>query len=129
MTDLVVINRIRNQIINYLALASSFDEQAEYQLAVPHINVPNEIINQWEDWVQEDWRRYVTEPVFSKDEVVAVGKFYAAWDSVAAATPDPLPPLEALWASSEWQLLALSAKEALIVFQFRGPTPDSSVEA
>lgn len=126
MTDLVVNNRIRNQIIEYLELASSFDEQAEYQLAVPHINVPNEIINQWEDWVTEDWRRNVTEPVFSKEEVMAVGKFYLAWDAVAAATPNPLPPLEVLWTSSEWQLLATSAEEALIVFQARGPTPESS---
>ena len=34
-----------------LSLARSFEEQVEYQANVPHVSVPNEVINQWEDWV------------------------------------------------------------------------------
>jgi len=129
MTDLVVVNRIRSQIIGYLELVSSLDEQAEYQLAAPHINVPNEIIDQWEDWVHNDWRSYIAEPVFSPGEVGAVSKFYAAWSAVIAATPDPLPSLETLWTSVEWQHLASAAAEALAIFRVRGHIPDYSDEA
>lgn len=120
MTDPAVTCRIRNQMIGYLALASSFEEQARYQRAAPSINVANEIINQWQDLVQEDWRSYITEPVFCSEEVTAVDRFHAAWDAVAEATPQQLPSLDTLWASTEWQLLAAAAGEALAIFQVRG---------
>lgn len=56
----IAIQRIRNRVIEYLELASSFDNQSAYQAAVPYIHVPNEIINQWEDWVDPDWTGVVT---------------------------------------------------------------------
>lgn len=126
MTDLATVNRMRSGIIGYLELASSFERQARYQDAAPHINVASEVINQWEDWVHEGWRSYVAEPVFSLAEVQAVAKFYTAWETVVAATPDCLPPLEALLASGEWQFLASQAGKALIIFQARGDSPDTS---
>ena len=76
MTELIVIQRIRNRIIEYLELASSFNEQSAYQAAAPHINVPNEVINQWEDWVSPNWRNYIAAPVFSPEEIIAIGQFY-----------------------------------------------------
>jgi hypothetical protein len=124
MTELIVIQRIRNRIIEYLELASSFDDQSAYQAAVPYINVPNEVINQWEDSVGPDWHNYITAPVFTPDEIIAIGQFYDVWDAVAVATPDPLPPLQALLDTGEWQRLASAAAEALTVFQFRGRLPE-----
>lgn len=41
----VVRQRIRNRIVEYLELASSFEAQLDYQPAV-HVPVPNEVINQ-----------------------------------------------------------------------------------
>lgn len=43
----LVAQRIRNRIIEYLELASSFEAQQHAPIA----HVPNEVINQWEDWV------------------------------------------------------------------------------
>ena len=120
MAELIVIQRIRNRIIDYLELASSFDEQSAYQAAVPHINVPNEVINQWEDWVSPDWSNYITAPVFSPDEIIAIGQFYDVWEAVAAATPNTLPPLQTLFDTGEWQRLASAAAASLTVLHVRG---------
>ncbi len=129
MTDIVVLNRIRSQIISYLELVSSREEQIEYHLAAPKVHVPSEVINQWEDWVATDWRSYICEPVFTREEIDAVGAFYAVWDSVATATPDPLPQLSELWLGSDWQRLALAATSALVPFQLRGHVPEQPNEA
>lgn len=124
MAEPIVIQRIRNRIIDYLELASSFDEQSAYQEAAPHINVPNEVINQWEDWISPDWSNYIIPPVFSPDEIIAIGQFYDVWNAVAAATPDPLPPLQKLLDTVEWQRLASAAAEFLTVLNVRGRLPE-----
>ena len=43
--------RIRNNIIEYLELAASVDEKRAYERNVPITQVPDEVINQWEDSV------------------------------------------------------------------------------
>lgn len=125
MTDDITLGWIRNQIIGYLELAASYAEQAAYQADAPQIHVPDEVINQWEDWVQPDWREYITAPVFTQGEIGAIADFYSSWDSVASETPDPLPPLDVLIGTDEWQQLAQAAASALEVFQIRGRIPDS----
>ncbi len=47
----IVAHRVRNRVIEYLELAASPGEQRRYEAAVPLVHVPNELINQWEDWV------------------------------------------------------------------------------
>jgi len=44
-------------------LAASFEEQAAYQSAVPNAHSPNEVANQWGDWVGTAWR-HCWPPVF-----------------------------------------------------------------
>ena len=129
MTDDMVLRRIRNQIISYLKLAASQEEQIAYQAAAPHIHVPNEVINQWEDWVQPDWRDHMIAPVFTQDEIRAIADFYSAWDSVASVTPDPLPRLDVLCGTEEWDKLAQAALSSLEVFEIRGPLPDNPAGA
>lgn len=124
MMELIVIQRIRNRIIEYLELVSSFNVQSAYQAAVPYINVPNEVINQWEDSVSPNWRNYIAAPVFSPEEIIAIAQFYDVWDAVAAAAPDPLPPLQILLDTGEWQRLASAAAESLTVFHVRGRLPE-----
>lgn len=120
MTDRIVLQRVRNRIIEYLDWSSSFDQQVDYQAAATYVNVPNEVINQWEDWVYPNWREHLIAPTFSPEEIDAIGQFYVVWDAVAAQTPDPLPILPVLHATAEWTRLALAAAEALAVFQVRG---------
>lgn len=62
----------------------------------------------------------MTEPVFSSDEIIAIEHFHDVWTAVATATPDPLPPLQPLLDSGEWQRLASAAAEAFVMFQVRG---------
>lgn len=118
-TRQLLLQRIRNRIIEYLELASSFEAQREYQQVAP-VHVPNEVINQWEDWVQAPRVPAFAEPVFSRPEQEAVAAFYGVWQQVAADTPDPLPPLETLQATAEWQRLRSAAVVALAVFAARG---------
>ncbi|CAB5721081.1 Uncharacterised protein [Delftia tsuruhatensis] len=72
-TPIVALQRTRNRIIEYLELASSFDAQTKYQASVPGVRVPNELLNQWEDWANGDWLQY--EPAFTPDEIGAMGCF------------------------------------------------------
>ena len=121
-----VMQRIRNRIIEYLDLAASFDDQVAYQAAVPAVHVPHEVINQWEDWVQPNWRDHFGAPVFSPDEIAAIGQFHQVWSTVTETTPNPLPPIERLFDTLQWQQLASASATALAVFQKRGKLPEGS---
>lgn len=118
-TERVVQQRVRNRIIEYLELASSFESQREYQEVAP-VHVPHEVVNQWEDWVRSP-DDPLGEPVFSSAERAAVRAFHRVWQSVADSTPRRLPDLEVLFGSPEWQLLRQAAADALAIFAVRGP--------
>ena len=117
--------RIRAQIIWYLETASSSAEQRKYEKGLRDAdapgNVPNEMINQWEDWVDIDDLDWYGEPHFSEDEKTAIARFHAVWDEVAEATPEPMPDtIEELIGTPAWQRLESGAREALQVFMSRG---------
>ena len=86
----LVVRRVRNGIIEYLELASSFDEQRAYQRTA-QVSVPVEVINQWEDWVHHAKAAWLGDASFSHDERQAVVDFHSTWADVSARTPDPLP--------------------------------------
>lgn len=119
-TRQVVLQRVRNGIIDYFELTSSFDDQREYQSRVPAVHIPHEIINQWEDWVSGPLDPALVEPVFSTSERSAIGRFHAVWDDVVKGTPNPLPRLDDLFVTVEWQRLRDAAFAALQVFLVRG---------
>lgn len=48
----IVEQRIRNNVIDYLDMAGSFERQREYEKNVPIAWVPGEIIDQWQDWIR-----------------------------------------------------------------------------
>jgi hypothetical protein len=79
------------------------------------------MINQFEDWVlNEKWIDGWGPPVFSKEEIEALRKFYRVWVKVAAEMPARLPPLEETLKFPEWDQLRFAAEEALSVFNVRG---------
>ena len=120
----VVDRRVRNRIIEHLEVASSFVEQREYQTRVSFISVPNELINQWEDWfVASEFDRYGP-PAYTHEERTALMRFHLIWEAVADSTPNPLPDLEATLRLPEWVRLRKAAEEALEVFQQRGKLPE-----
>jgi hypothetical protein len=121
----VVMRRVRNRIIEYLELASSFDEQRAYQRRA-RVSVPPEVINQWEDLVDDPRADWLRDPAFSEDERQGVADFHATWEEVSARTPDPLPELEVLFGTPEWQRLRLAAANALGIFARRGKLSEDS---
>lgn len=120
----LVEQRVRNRLIEYLTLASSFEEQREYQAAVPAISVPNEVINQWEDWASEQSLAGFGPPVFTSDECVALTAFGRIWEQVACETPAELPSLEETLRLPEWEQLRAAAEAAVKVFERRGRLPE-----
>lgn len=115
----LVLRRVRNRIIDYLALASSFDAQRAYQQKAP-VHVPNEVIEQWADWVTGPHDAALAEPTFSRAEQEAIAAFHHTWEQVVADTPARLPDLEALFTTAPWQRLRSAAGVALAVFAERG---------
>jgi hypothetical protein len=118
-TSQLVLQRIRNRIIEYLELVSSFDDQREYQSGAP-VHVPHEVINQWEDWVRGPRDPAFVQPLFTEEEQDAIARYHQIWNETAASTPNPLPDLESLFLTTEWQRLRDAAFEALRVFRVRG---------
>jgi len=117
--------RVRNQVIRYLALAASFEEQREYERTAPIAYIPSEVINQWQDWVPEDPGQDQDLPdVYDSAEVEAMRQFHAAWDSAASAVPDDYPALSEVQDLPEWERLRGAAESALAVFSRRGTLPD-----
>jgi hypothetical protein len=117
----VVEQRVRNRIIEYLEVASSFEAQQEYERDVPIAYIPYELINQWQDWVHQDPRedRDLSD-VYDGPEVEAMCQFHAAWEDAVSAVPNNYPPLSELQALPAWDRLRDAAGSALSVFMRRG---------
>jgi hypothetical protein len=124
----LVVLRARNGMIEYLKLASSFDEQRAYRQRA-QVFVPVEVINQWEDWVDDPKAAWLSDASFSDDERQAVVDFHAAWADVSARIPDPVPDLEVLVATPEWNRLRLAAADALEIFARRGRLSEDSTRS
>jgi len=114
----IILQRVRNRLIEYFELASSSERQRAYHARAP-VSVSSEIMNLWEDWYCEPIDHYAG-PVFSDDERAALESFDATWTTVAEHTPDMMPALSELLGTREWELLRRAASDALDVFLKRG---------
>jgi|tagenome__1003787_1003787.scaffolds.fasta_scaffold20832575_2 hypothetical protein len=120
--------RIRNNIMDYLKLASSPSEQRDYERRVPIAHVPNEMMNQWEDCVPDQDFKWYSQPEFSANEQAAIERFSQVWESVADETPDPMPDsIESLIGTAVWQRRVEAAKDALSIFLVRGRISETTV--
>lgn len=116
----LVHQRIRNRVIEYLDLASSYADQTEYQRNVPIANVVHEVINQWEDWVYRDPAEIDWAPgVFSEEELLVMTSFHETWETVIARTLGVNTLAEA-HETVAWADLRAAAAAALVVFERRG---------
>lgn len=109
----------RNRIIGVLELICDPQIQRRYQREVPYISVPNEMVNQWEDYYTHDPAR-LQSPVFTDEEREAVVRFDAAFERFCSETPDTLPDLEELLQMREMADYMAAAAAALAVFRVRG---------
>jgi hypothetical protein len=120
VSHILLSQRGRNGIIWHLETASSFAKQLTYQAAVPLVNVPNEIFNQWDDWVDEEQPQRYCEPVFSREEQVAMWNYNAILNDVLDEVPEDWPNLSELITSPHWERLRAAAERTLEIFQRRG---------
>jgi len=125
----LVQQRVRNRIIEYLELAASAEQQRDYERRAPIAKMANEMINQWEDWVNADRWDWYSQPVFSAEESKAIQSFHAVWLGVADQTPVPMPhTIEELIGTSAWNCLMVAASDTLKVFSLRGRFDDEEEE-
>jgi hypothetical protein len=127
-TPRLVLQRIRNRIIENLDTFASFEEQREYARRVPICYVPYELINSWADWVDSPRPSGFIEPVFSLSERDAIERFYSYWLVASDALPKDYPPLTEVQKAPYWAQLRDAAREAGAVFDVRGRLPED-VEA
>jgi hypothetical protein len=116
----IILQRIRNRIIESLELISSFEDQREYQSRVPWVYIPYEIIHGWADNVNTARPPHFTPPVFTEAECQAVEQFHLLWEKVKDTIPDNFPPFEQVLAEPYWAEFRDGAIEALRVFSARG---------
>ena len=74
---MLLAQRVRNGLISYFEIVSSYEEQQAYERNVPIANVPAEVICMWEDSVDGDQLDWFTEPLFSPTEQAAIREFHA----------------------------------------------------
>ena len=88
---MLVEQRIRNRIIEYLELASSFEAQQQLERgSIAH--VPHEVINLWEYWHPVDqsvWPGRLAHP-YSENEIAAMQRFDLEWDRLREAAASVL---------------------------------------
>lgn len=120
---------MRNRLIEYFQLTSSFSEQVRYAEAVPFVNVPYEVINEWEDWLPYGPRGSTQSGVYTDEERHALEEFHAVWDAIADAVPDDYPTLEKVQRMPEWERLRQQAEAALGIFLRRGKLSEDHEEA
>ncbi|MGQ0844784.1 MAG: hypothetical protein ACT4QF_11675 [Sporichthyaceae bacterium] len=119
-SERVVDRRVRNRVIEYLELASSFEGQREYAARAPsYVDIPNEVVNQWDDWVRpSDLDGEAA--VYTAAEVQTMSSYLEALDRANAAVVDSYPDLAHVQTLPEWQALREAALDALAVFAVRG---------
>lgn len=122
--------RARNRIIDYLGLVSSFEQQSTFELEVPIVYVPYEVINQWEDCVGSDlFASLAALPVLDAAEGEALQMFEPVWERAAEHLPHDFPLLADVQLLPIWRNLRAAGEEALAVFLRRGRMPDDRAVA
>jgi len=120
-SEQVVLQTIRNRVIDDLELAASYDKQRQYQDAVRFVNVVTEMVCMWaNDHVPEGWRKWLLPPVFTPEEIEAVARFDKVLNAVADAFQGQMPSLAEVIGTEPWERLRLAAEESLKVLQARG---------
>jgi hypothetical protein len=81
---------------------------------------PDEMINLWEDFVDEVRIPIYIEPVFTKQEQCNLLAFHKLWLQYCEYTPKNMPPFKEIKATLEWKNLRNEAIKLLELFELRG---------
>lgn len=111
-TDLIVLQRIRNRITEYLRLLVSVEQD-------PPPFKTAELVNIWEDWVRMPNPEFEMPP-FSEEEANALTAFAIAWAGFCDATPTWPESYAELFAHPAWPAFRDAAARTLAVLAQRG---------
>ena len=114
-SQLLVEQRVRNRIFEYL------EGVREYPRHRGQTDL-NELINEWETWVDDPFLPGdFPPPAFSSDEVAALAITHGAWLAFADSTPKDIKDERAPLSLPEWKAFVAACSAAIKVFQVRGP--------
>lgn len=124
-SERIIEQRVRNRLIEYFELASSYAAQEEYaEAAPPYVHVPYEVIEQWEDWVPHLDLVLTDSQVYTPEEKETLSRFQSVWETAAEAITDDYPSLDAVQATPEWEAMRCEAESALALLAKRGRLPE-----
>ena len=112
MKDLAVSMRAR--VLETLALLASEEMQREYQREVPHVDVPAELFNQWDDCYFPEDKDF--QSGFVSAELAVLANFANVLNQVCDDTPQVLPALDEFLTTQAWRTLSDAAQDALSAF-------------
>ena len=121
----LVNRRVRNLVIDYLALVSSARALLEYQRNVPIAHVYAELFEQWRDSVCLDVQstdEVLPSPTYTDDERSAMVAFEHIWMEVSKDAP-PNMALEEFLETALYSKLAAAARQTYEVLLKRGKLP------
>jgi hypothetical protein len=114
MNELVVVQRIRNRIIEVLEWIVGSER------AVPELGF-DELVNSWEDWTDfSKDESHFPSAVFTRGEVFQITNVSAQIASLCKATPQSIPDTLPTLQSQPWAAVVTSAKAALSELNKRG---------
>lgn len=105
---------MRAQVLETLTLLASEEKQREYQRAIPHVDVPAELFNQWEDCYFPEDKDFQSD--FATAELAVLANFDNVLNQVCDDTPQVLPALDEFLTTQAWRTLSDAAQSALSAF-------------
>ena len=105
MTDVLVLQKIRNRIIELL---DWFSDETKFSSAVTNLEM-------WADWVQDNNIESFEPPGFTHEEIVVLNSVSLAWENIS---------LESKQSDLEWINFSSKCAEALKVLNKRGLLPE-----
>lgn len=112
VSEILLKQRIRNRLIEYFGIASSYDDIAKFGAY--------ETIEMLEDWISSSDLTYFSEPVFSSEEQAELKNFYAAWETASDETKEDVFDSEILRKKHCWVSFREAAMSAQSIFLKRG---------
>jgi hypothetical protein len=112
---------IRNRIFEYLEGVAEYPQyRGAWDL--------NELINEWEMWVNDPFRSHdFPPPAFSVEEVTAMEITHDSWLRFADATPPKsIGDEDAARSLPEWFAFVGACSAAIKIFQVRGRLPEDA---
>jgi hypothetical protein len=116
---LVLEQRIRNRLIEYVEWVVEYQRESEPRLGV------GELLNQWEDFITRPiCESNFPSPAFTADEIKTLKRLDDCWEQLCSATPKHIAHDCEVFEMGEWAAFVACAVEAALVFHMRGKLPE-----